>query len=115
TRPFICDNPMDMMWGDDGTFYLLTYGDGFFNVNPDAALVRFSYVKGLRAPIAVLTATPTNGIAPLTVAFSSEGSRDPDPADSIRFAWDFTNDGVVDSVDPDPSFTYTANGVYTAR
>ena len=26
-----------------------------------------------------------------------------------------TNDGTVDSIDPDPSFTYTANGVYTAR
>ena len=75
---------MDMMWGDDGNFYLLTYGDGFFAVNPDAALVKFSYVKGLRAPIAVVSATPTDGIAPLTVAFSSEGSRDPDPADSIR-------------------------------
>ena len=45
---------MDMMWGDDGNFYLLTYGDGFFAINPDAALVKFSYVKGLRAPIAVL-------------------------------------------------------------
>ena len=44
---------MDMMWGEDGNFYLLTYGDGFFAVNPDAALVKFSYVKGLRAPIAV--------------------------------------------------------------
>ncbi|HEX6682134.1 MAG TPA: ThuA domain-containing protein [Candidatus Limnocylindrales bacterium] len=114
-RPFLCDNPMDMMWSDDGHFYLLTYGDGFFNVNPDAALVKFSYVKGLRAPIAVVNATPTDGRAPLTVAFSSEGSRDPDPGDSIRFAWDFDGNGTVDSIDPNPSFTYTANGVYTAR
>jgi PKD repeat protein/type 1 glutamine amidotransferase len=114
-RPFICDNPMDMMWGDDGAFYLLTYGDGFFAINPDAALVKFSYVKGTRAPIAVLTATPTDGIAPLTVQFSSEGSRDPDPADSIRFEWDFDGNGTIDSIDPDPTFTYTVNGVYTAR
>ncbi|RIV38051.1 ThuA domain-containing protein [Micromonospora radicis] len=114
-RPFLCDNPMDMMWGPDGNFYLLTYGDGFFNINPDAAMVKFSYVKGLRAPTAVLNATPTNGLAPLTVAFSSEGSRDPDPADSISFAWDLNGDGIVDSVDPNPSFTYAANGVYTAR
>ena len=47
--------------------------------------------------------------------FSSEGSRDPDPADSISFEWDFDGNGTVDSVDPNPSFTYTANGVYTAR
>ena len=56
-----------------------------------------------------------NGQAPLTVQFSSEGSRDEDPGDSITFAWDFDNDGTVDSTDPNPRFTYTANGVYTAR
>jgi PKD repeat protein len=49
------------------------------------------------------------------VAFSSEGSNDPDPGDSINFAWDFDGNGTIDSIDPDPSFTYTANGVYTAR
>ncbi|GGM49908.1 ThuA domain-containing protein [Dactylosporangium sucinum] len=114
-RPFLCDNPMDMMWGKDGNFYLLTYGDGFFNINPDAALVKFSYVKGTRAPIAKLSATPTDGVAPLTVAFSSEGSNDPDPSDSIKFAWDFDGNGTTDSVDPNPTFTYTTNGVYTAR
>ena len=40
---------------------------------------------------------------------------DPDPGESISFAWDFTSDGTVDSADPNPSFTYTANGVYTAK
>ncbi|HTF07667.1 MAG TPA: carbohydrate-binding protein, partial [Asanoa sp.] len=77
--------------------------------------VKFSYVKGTRAPIAVLNATPTDGVTPLTVTFTSDGSRDPDPADSIRFAWDFDDNGTVDSTDPNPSFTYTTNGVYTAR
>ena len=127
TRPFVCDNPMDLMWGDDGSFYLLTYGDlaGAIGIDrdkplapidlPDAALVKFSYVKGLRAPTAVLTATPTDGVAPLTVQFSSEGSGDADPADSIRFAWDFDGNGTTDSIDPNPTFTYTTNGVYTAR
>ena len=114
-RPFICDNPMDMMWGEDGTFYLLTYGDGFFNINPDAALVRFSYVKGLRSPIAVVSATPTSGQEPLTVEFSSLGTRDPDPGDSISFEWDLDGDGIIDSVDPNPTFTYTETGVYVAR
>jgi PKD repeat protein len=104
-----------MLWGVVGNFYLLTYGDGFFAINPDAALVKFSYVKGLRTPIAVLNATPTDEVAPLTVAFSSDGSRDPDPADSIRFEWDFDGNGTTDSIDPSPTFTYTTNGVYTAR
>jgi type 1 glutamine amidotransferase len=44
-RPFDCDSPMDMKFGPDGNFYLLTYGDGFFQANADAQLVKFSYVK----------------------------------------------------------------------
>ena len=113
--PFECDNPMDLQFGEDGSFYLLTYGDGFFAQNADAGMYRFEYVKGLRAPQAVLTATPTDGIGPLTVQFSSAGSKDPDPGDSIRFEWDFDDNGTVDSIDPGPSHVYTANGVYTAR
>ena len=114
-RPFLCDNPMDMEFGPDGNLYLLTYGDGFFAINPDAAMERFEYVKGLRAPVAVVSATPTNGPAPLTVAFSSAGSGDADPGDSIRFEWDFDGNGTVDSVDPNPTFTYTTIGQYTAK
>ena len=113
--PFECDNPMDMQFGTDGNYYLLTYGDGFFTANPDAGMYRWEYVKGQRAPQAVMNATPTNGIAPLAVQFSSEGSRDPDPGDSIRFAWDFDGNGTVDSTDPNPSHTYTSNGVFTAK
>ncbi len=114
-QPFLCDNPMDEMWGPDGNFYLLTYGDGFFRGNPDAKLVKFSYVRGLRAPTAVLSATPTSGQAPLTVSFSSEGSNDPDPGDSFTFAWDFDGDGTTDSMEADPAFTYTTNGTFVAR
>jgi type 1 glutamine amidotransferase len=115
--PFECDNPMDLQFGTDGNLYLLTYGDGFFVANPDAGLYRWEYVAGDQDPKAVLSATPTNGVAPLLVQFSSEGSTDPDvgQGDSIRFAWDFDGDGTTDSVDPNPSHTYAANGVYTAR
>ena len=99
--PFECDNPMDMQFGADGSFYLLTYGDGFFNVNPDAGMYRWDYVKGQRAPKAVLTADKTDGPSPLTVNFSSAGSLDADPGDSIRFEWDF-GDGSPISTEPEP-------------
>ena len=115
TFPFECDNPMDLQFGADGNFYLLTYGDGFFAANADAGMYRWEYTKGAQRPRAVVSATPRNGQAPLTVQFSSEGSRDEDVGDSITFAWDFDNNGTVDSTAPNPSFTYTANGVYTAR
>ena len=55
------------------------------------------------------------GQDPLTVNFSSAGSNDPDPGDSIRFEWDFDGNGTVDSVDPNPTFTYTTRGVFVAR
>jgi PKD repeat protein/type 1 glutamine amidotransferase len=115
TQPFECDNPMDMQFGADGNFYLLTYGDGFFNANADAGMYRWEYIKGPEAPRAVVSATPRSGPAPLTVQFSSAGSGDNDPGDSITFAWDFDNNGSVDSTAPNPSFTYTTPRVYTAR
>jgi PKD repeat protein len=72
-------------------------------------------VQGQRSPKAVLTTDRTDGPLPLTVKFSSAGSLDPDPGDSITYAWDFDNNGTVDSVDPNPTYIYTANGVYTAK
>ena len=87
--PFECDNPMDMQWGADGSLYLLTYGDGFFTANADAGLYKFNYVKGQRAPTAVLSADRTDGPAPLTVKFSSAGSNTPEPSESITYSWDF--------------------------
>jgi len=111
----VADNPMEMEFGPDGSLYMLEYGDGFFRPNPDAQLSVIRYVKGTRSPVAVLNATPTSGQAPLTVSFDSTGSHDPDPGESISFAWDFTSDGTVDSADPAPSYTYTTNGTYTAR
>ncbi|HEU0235287.1 MAG TPA: ThuA domain-containing protein [Candidatus Limnocylindrales bacterium] len=113
--PFECDNPMDLQFDDSGHFYLLTYGDGFFNINQDAGLYRWDYVKGTRTPVVSLSASPTSGAVPLTVQFSSEGSFDPDPGESISFAWDFDGNGTIDSMDPHPSHTYTAIGQFTAR
>ena len=103
---------MDMQFGADGAFYLLTYGDGFFNINPDAGMYKWEYAKGQRAPRAVLTTDRTDGPVPLTVRFSSEGTMDPDPGDSIVIEWDF-GDGTT-SNDPNPTHTYTQRGRFTA-
>ena len=103
--PFECDNPMDLQWGADGELYLLTYGDGFFNINPDAGLYRWEYVKGQRPPVAMASANVTNGALPLTVNFSSAGSRTPEQGESISFDWNF-GDGSPHSTDPNPSHTY---------
>ena len=62
-------------------------------------------------PVAVASASPENGNAPLTVQFSSNGSSDPDGTISV-YAWDF-GDGNTSS-EANPSHTYTASGAYDA-
>ena len=110
---FECDNPMDMQWGKDGSFYLMTYGDGFYVANPDAGLYRWDYVKGKRPPKAVLNTDRTDGALPLTVNFTSTGTLDEDPGDSIRYEWDF-GDGSPLSTEANPQHVYTKAGRYTA-
>ncbi|MCD4523371.1 ThuA domain-containing protein [Nocardioides sp. cx-173] len=109
---------MDMEFGPDGSLYVLDYGNGgYFTGNENSAIYKINAInEGARSPSATASATPTSGQAPLVVQFSSEGSSDPDEGDSIAsYAWDFQNDGTVDSTQANPSFTYTANGVYDAR
>ena len=107
----VFDNPMDMQFGPDGALYVLEYGDGYFSENPDAQLARIDFVRGNRTPIPKISGSPTVGTAPLTVAFSSAGTSDPD-GDALRYAWDFDANGTVDSTSANPTWTYQANGSY---
>lgn len=109
------NKPMAMRFGRDGSLYVLEWGSTFGGGNNDSGLYRIDYVSGSRTPVAKASADPTNGLAPLAVRFSSAGSADPDPGDVITFAWDFDGNGTTDSTAPNPSFTYTGNGNYTAR
>ncbi|MFB4290894.1 PQQ-dependent sugar dehydrogenase [Nonomuraea sp. ATR24] len=111
----VFDNPMDLEFGPDGALYVLEYGDGYFRENPDAQLSRFDYIghRGNHSPIPVAKASATDGHAPLTVTFTSEGTTDPD-GDRLRYAWDFDADGRVDSRRPEATYTFTENGLYNA-
>ncbi|MFI5932339.1 PQQ-dependent sugar dehydrogenase [Actinoplanes sp. NPDC051494] len=105
------DNPMDLEFGPDGALYVLEYGDGYFSENPEAQLARIDYVRGNRSPIVAVQANPSSGAAPLTVTFTSTGTSDPD-GDTLRYAWDFNNDGVIDSRQANAVYTYAQNGNY---
>jgi len=68
-------------------------------------------------PVAILTANPTSGDAPLTVTFDASASYDPD-GEIVRFEWAprsevyEINTGVI----PTASFTYRLGGTtYTAK
>ncbi|MFI9577521.1 ThuA domain-containing protein [Microbispora rosea] len=105
--------PMDMKFGPDGALYLIEWGSGFGGDNADSGVYRIEYTKGVRPPVATATADKTDGPLPLTVQFSSEGSRDPE-GQAITYAWDLDGDGTTDSTEANPSFTYTKAGEYSA-
>lgn len=63
-------------------------------------------------PVAMASATPVSGTAPLTVNFSSAGSYDPDGG-AIGYSWNF-GDGSALSTEASPSHVYTAPGSFTA-
>ncbi len=101
---------MDMAFGPDGALYVLDYGTGYFNGDANSALYRYDYIAGGNAaPTAVATADKTSGAAPLTVAFSSAGSSDPEGG-ALSYAWNF-GDGTS-STSANPTKTYNSNGTY---
>ena len=71
-----------------------------------------SYAPDNRSPVASAEATPTFGDLPLEVAFSSEGTADPD-GDELLYEWSF-GDGTTSS-EANPTHTYDADGKYTAE
>lgn len=51
-----------------------------------------------------------SGVPPLPVIFASNARGFYKP---VRYKWDFDNDGVIDSTDQHPSYTYKNRGIYT--
>ncbi|MFF4622732.1 carbohydrate-binding protein [Nonomuraea jabiensis] len=97
---------IDSEFGPDGALYVLDYGTGSGN----QVLYRIEYLGGAnRNPVAKAAADKTSGKAPLTVAFSSAGSSDPEGG-ALTYSWDF-GDGAT-STQANPSHTYSANGTF---
>lgn len=61
-------------------------------------------------PSASFSATPLTGSAPLLVQFTDRSTNMP-----TIWAWDFNNDGIIDSTAQNPSYTYTSAGIYTVK
>ncbi len=88
----------------------LTVNDG--NGGTDIETVNITVIDATpQPPTANLVANPTNGGAPLTVAFDASGSTDPN-GDVLTYSWDFGdgNSGAGANI----NHTYTTIGIYTA-
>jgi len=82
--------------------------DGGANITPEILPADFTgYLL-----IANFTAYPLTGTAPTNVSFTDRSTGDPLPT---RWAWDFNGDGIVDSTDQNPAFTYQTGGSYTVN
>src|SRR6478735_995388 len=64
------------------------------------------------APVAALGATPTSGVAPLSVAFSASFSTD--DVGITGYSWDFGDSSPLDTT-PGPTHVYTSPGSYLAK
>lgn len=105
--------PVDAVFGKDGALYLLDYGETW-GVNKDSKLVKISYLRGNLPPIAAASVQPAAGREPLTVSFSSEGSKDHE-GDALRYEWRLQPGGKVFSTEAAPQLTIQEPGNYVAE
>ena len=92
----------------------MTPGGDLAYVQINGTVRRIRFAGGAnRAPVAHMGSDRTSGLTPLTVAFNSTGTNDPD-GDAITYDWDF-GDGTAHSTAANPSHTYSVAGNYTAR
>ncbi len=96
----------------DGDFLEFYFGPDQQTTDNATAVLRITVniQGGAVPPVAAFTSDIQSGTAPLTVHFTDQSTGSP-----TSWAWDFTNDGVVDSIAQNPSHTYSAPGTYTVR
>jgi hypothetical protein len=104
----------------DNTFSSGSPGMGFYlqeSGTNDSGFTFYTVADGSgttsnQAPIAVVSASPTNGVAPLTVTFSSAGSFDTEGT-QLTYSWTFGDGGT--STSANPTHTYPGPGIFPAR
>ena len=101
-------NPVGLEIGPEGDLFYADFDGG--------TIRRIRYFSANRPPVAVATANPTSGAAPLLVTFSGTGSSDPDAGDTIAYAWDLDEDGLYDdSTAAQPTATFSTTGDHVVR
>ncbi len=97
-------------YNEVGEYYAkLTVSDGELT-SLDSIIIS---VLEVGAPIADFSFEPASGYAPLEVSFTDESQPGSYPITS--WEWDFENDGVIDSYEQNPTYTYNEVGNYTIK
>ena len=79
-------HPMDMLFGPDGSLYLIEYGRKWFSRNSDARLLRIRYNGGNRPPVPAIELIADIGAAPFRLQADASSSLDYD-GDSLAITW----------------------------
>lgn len=99
--------PVDIKIGPDGSLYYLSIGNGEVH--------KVEYLSGGNSnPVAVATASPMSGSAPLTITFDGSESSDPDSGDVLSYSWNF-GDGSPVATGVSKTHTYNNAGQYVAE
>ncbi|NDE11353.1 MAG: PKD domain-containing protein, partial [Chitinophagia bacterium] len=103
---------IDMEVGPDGKLYILEYGNGWFQQNPDAGLSRIEFNPGNRSPkVNSFTLDQTSGSLPFTVQAIAEAT-DPEK-DALHYVWNLGNGITKETTEPTLKYTYDKPGEYT--
>lgn len=102
-------NAIDMEMGPDGKIYLLEYGTGWFQKNPDAGLSRIDFIAGNRGPkIAKVTVDKNAGALPFKVKVSVDAV-DPEK-DKMSYMWTMGDGTYKETSVPELEYTYNSVG-----
>lgn len=87
-----------------GTYTVSLTASNYFGSNTS---VRTGYISVGATPIVSFHGSAVIGAVPLNVTFSDSS------IDATAWAWDFNNDGVIDSTQQNPVFSFSTPGTYT--
>ncbi|AKB36579.1 cell surface protein [Methanosarcina siciliae C2J] len=101
--------------GSDTTLGYARYFSGtgtaaFYKIPLAFLVVKSPGETSSQPPVANFSADITSGDAPLEVQFTDEST-----GTVSSYAWDFNNDGTIDSEDENPSYTYETAGTYSVN
>ncbi len=96
------NTPVDVKAGPDGLLYYVSISGG--------TVYKIQYIANNTPPVAVISANPTTGLAPLTVNVNGSSSFDSDN-DPMTYVWDF-GDWTPGQSGITASHTYAADGMY---
>ncbi len=103
-------HPMDMIFGQDGSLYILEYGKLWFKKNDDARLLRIRFNAGNRPPLARMELASSIGSTPFELKAGAGKSIDYD-GDELQVSW--LLDGEKIGVGKELTYTISNIGIQT--